>query len=178
MTVQAETGRRAVRPPQRPDMRPEGNADAERAAARALELLESGTLDQAHNDKFHIDPAVIPDAWTYEWKRNTIYNQEDPSYQVELVRMGWEPVPAERHPEMMPKGWRGATIEREGMVLMQRPEEITRRVRAMDRREAQQQVDIGQKFGNAPEGQFERRHQGESLLSVKRHMEPMPIPDE
>jgi Kef-type K+ transport system membrane component KefB len=37
---------------------------------------------------------------------------------------GWETVDAKRHPEMMPKGYVGS-IEREGMLLCERPLEIT-----------------------------------------------------
>lgn len=165
------------RQPLRPAPRDAESMD--RAAARSAELLGSGSLDTDTADKYFIDPDVIPDGWSYEWKRKTVYNQEDPSYQVELVRMGWEPVPTKRHPEMMPQGWTGETIERDGMVLMERPEEITSMVKARDLMNARKQADIGGHLQESPEGQFQRqKSDGESLVKIRKHMEPMEIPDE
>ena len=73
-------------------------------------------------DKFWAPPP--PDGWDYQWKRRSVYNQEDPAYQVELARQGWEAVPLSRHSEMMPRGWSGQTIEVEGMTLMERPADL------------------------------------------------------
>jgi len=41
---------------------------------------------------------------------------------------------------MMPMGWKGSLIERKGMVLMERPLEITKEVQAHDLRKARLQV--------------------------------------
>ena len=106
----------------------------------------------------------LPHGMTYEWKRKTIYNLEDPGYQVLLANNGWYPVEASRHPEMMPIGARGS-IEREGMVLMERPKEITDAVLARDKVTARDQVKIKEdQAGVAPSGTkskgsagFERR---------------------
>jgi hypothetical protein len=58
--------------------------------------------------------------------------QEDPAYAVSLARKGSEPVPADRHPSFMPDGARFATIERKGMVLMERPLELTEEAREIE----------------------------------------------
>ena len=72
-------------------------------------------------------------------RRQRVLGQEDPAYPVALRRTGWEPVPVSRHPEMMPPG-AGGVIERKGMVLMERPKEITDEMKAIDYRNARNQV--------------------------------------
>jgi len=130
-------------PTRPPSPAPKGAAVEEdpkaRAARRAAELRDHGSLDDGV-DEFYIDPASIPDGWTYEWKRKTVLGQEDPAYQVAVARAGWEPVPASRHPEMMPTGWSGAIIERKGQVLMERPTEIVNQAKARDYKRARDQV--------------------------------------
>ncbi len=115
-----------------------------RAARRAAELREhwGGKLDEG-TDKFYIDPRIVPDGWSYEFKRYTCLGQQDPSYQVGLAYRGWAAVPVSRHPEMMPDNYTGNTIEREGQILMERPMEITKEVNASELRKAREQV--GQK---------------------------------
>ena len=108
-----------------------------------------------------------------------VLNQEDPSYQVHLARMGWEPVPAGRHPEMMPAGTTSKTIERKGMVLMERPSEITNESRMISLRRARGQVRAKEEqLAAAPAGQFERSNKDASLVKVKKSYEAMPIPEE
>ena len=130
-------------------------------------------------DDFFVDPSSIPDGWTYEWKRLTVLGMEDPSYQVSLRRTGWTPVPAHRHPEMMPAGHKDDAILRKGMILMERPEEITQEVRAIDKKRARDQIRVKeQQLNEAPTGQFERRNKDSSLAKVKKSYEAMPIPEE
>lgn len=148
-----------------------------RAAARAEEIRKhrSGqNLDEL--DRFKIETSVIPDGWTYEWKRRTLLGKEDPAYQVELARQGWESVPLSRHPEMMPPDWAHGTIERDGMILMERPSELTSEARDVELRRAKNQVRAKeQQLGSAPDGQFGRDHQ-QVRPSIKKGYEPMPVP--
>jgi hypothetical protein len=118
---------------------PDPNDPMERARRRAAELREHGSFD-AGSDKFHYDLSIVPPGWTYEWKRFTVYGAQDPSYQVGLAQRGWEAVPASRHPELMPLGYSGATIDRDGQRLMERPAVITDDAREMERREARELV--------------------------------------
>ena len=162
------------RPPLRADMRPE---DSRRAAeARAAEILGNiGDVDGG-TDEFFIDPAIIPDGWSYEWKTRAVYEKENPSYQVALARMGWMAVPASRHPEMMPINGNYQTIERKGMTLMERPSMITDQVRAMDLKRARKQVrDKEAQLSHAPDGQFERDH-AKARPKVSKSFEPLPVP--
>lgn len=164
----------------RAEMRPAMREDDSRAAAarRTAEILgHLGDMNEGV-DEFYVSPDVVPDGWTYEWKRRTIHGQEDPAYQVALARTGWEPVPARRHPEMMPGGWKGETIERKGMVLMQRPAEITARVEELDRRKARNQVRAKEaQLAAAPPGSMEKEFSDPRTRPViKKSFEAMPIP--
>lgn len=148
---------------------------AERRAAEIRQHLKGDVSDGA--DRFYVDPHIIPDGWSYEWKRKTIWGKEDPAHEVELSRQGWEPVPASRHPQMMPKGnWQ--TIERDGMILMERPKVVTDDVHKANLRNARLQVKAKEaQLNQAPEGTFER-DDPRVKASIKKSFEAMPIENE
>lgn len=169
-----------VRPNMRPDAPIAEESPRERAARKAAELRahRQGDMDDG-TDEFFVEPGIIPDGWTYEWKTKTVLGAEDPAHQVKLARDGWEPVPASRHPQMMPAGHKGNEITRKGMVLMERPLEITEEVRQLELRRARLQVRAKEEqLSAAPAGQFERSNKGNELVKVKRGYEAMPIPEE
>jgi hypothetical protein len=118
-----------------------------------------------------------PDGWTYEWKRRTVMGWEDPSYMSNMTRMGWEPVQASRHPEMMPKGYSGS-IERDGQVLMERPQEITDEIKSRELIKARQQVQI--KAGQLdPKGKggIISRDDAQIAPKISKSYEAMPVPE-
>ena len=167
---------------ERPALRAEVREEDPRAAAerRAAEIMGhlDGSLDEGR-DEFHVDPRVIPDGWSYEWKRKLLINQEDPSYQVSLARTGWEPVPANRHPEMMPHGTKSSVIERKGMQLMMRPQIITDKVKEIDRRNARAQVRIKEaELNSTPDNQLPRDADPRTRANIKKGYEAMPVPQE
>lgn len=158
----------STRPPMRKEMR--GNADLERARQRMVELEDVDPDERP--DPFALPPGIEPPGWGYEWKKHTVFNQEDPAYNVNLARRGWEPVDASRHPELMPAGYRGV-IERDGLRLYERPTEFNDRAKMAEHRKALKQVrDKEVSLGLAPEGQFERRD-----LKIRRSMETIAIPE-
>src|SRR4051812_384348 len=53
-------------------------------------------------DKFYVDPSRIPDGWSYEWKRMSVYGQPDPDHMLNLKANHWKAVPLARHPELAP----------------------------------------------------------------------------
>ncbi len=173
------------RPEPRPEMRaePRSVSSRERAALRAAQIKgHIGDLDEG-TDEFWIDPAEIPDGWSYEWKRVTVLGAEDPSYQTFLARRGWEPVDARRHPDMMPRGSVSPIIERKGMVLMERPMEITQEVKNIEKQRARNQVRAKEEqLSSVPDGQFDRRNKDASLVKVGRSYAPVadaiPVPQE
>lgn len=144
-----------------------------RAAARAAQLKDHWDgVAPDETDKFFIDPAIIPDGWEYQWKTWTVLGAENPSYQVSLQHRGWESVPASRHPEMMPTGWKGNTIDRDGMRLMEQPKVIADEARVRDLITARNQV--GQKeaqLSGTPQGTFER-----TGAKISKSYEAIPIP--
>jgi hypothetical protein len=149
-----------------------------RAARRAMELREQTSSDDDGADKFYVDPKIIPDGWSYEWKMFTVLGKENPSYQIAMAHKGWEAVPRSRHPHLMPINYQGETIEREGMLLMERPLEITQEARARDQRIARAQVrGKEEQLGGAPAGTFERSNKDQSLVKVKKSFEHVPIPE-
>lgn len=165
----------APRPAMRSEMREE--TSQERAARRVAEMrghigeMEEGT------DKFYVPSEIIPDGWTYEWKRMTVLNQADPAHQVQLARMGWEAVPTSRHPEMMPMGGDHPYIARDGMILMERPTEIVNEARAIELRRARNQVrHKEEQLAGTPEGTLTRDH-ARVKPKISKGYEPMPIPD-
>ena len=62
----------AISHPERPPMRPEMREDdpRSRAAARAAEIRQqhNGNMDEG-TDEFYVPPNIVPEGWTYEWKR-------------------------------------------------------------------------------------------------------------
>jgi hypothetical protein len=150
-----------------------------RAVRRAAELRDhAGDGLEDGEDKYYIDPRIIPDGWSYEWKAFTVLGKENPSYQVSLARTGWEAVPRSRHPELMPSNYKGETIERDGMILMERPQEITDQAKSRDLKRARLQVrGKEEQLGLAPAGQFDRDNKGNSMVNIKKTYEHVPIPD-
>lgn len=163
------------KPALRPEMRDED--PRARAKARAAEIREHrGGNDLDEMDRFTIDQSVVPEGWSYEWKRKTLLGKEDPAYQVELARGGWEPVPANRHPETMPTGGSFNTIERDGMILMERPKELTDEARDVELRRARNQVRAKeQQLNSTPEGTMTRDH-AKVRPNISKGYEPMPVP--
>jgi hypothetical protein len=164
----------------RPSLRPDLRAEDPRAAAeaRAKEILEHLDGMDEGTDEFYISADMIPDGWTYEWKRRLILGKPDPAYDVSLRRTGWQDVPASRHPEMMPLGIAGnASIERKGMVLMERPQQITDRIVQRDKKLARDQVRVKEEqLSQAAPGQFSRTEDPRTKPKVNRSYEPMAIP--
>jgi hypothetical protein len=164
-----------VRPSVRPDMvTKEKPRDA---AKRAAELQDHSKTDSG-SDEFFVELGIIPDGWSYEWKRHTLLGAEDPAHQVALARKGWEIVPASRHPEMMPLGYTGGMILRKGVVLMERPLVITEEARAIENRRARLQVRAKEEqLSAAKPGEFERSNKGNEMTKIKKGYEAMPIPE-
>ena len=167
----------------RPEMRPAHPAEEsprERADRRTAELnRHASDLNDDGTDEYYIELGIIPDGWSYEWKTRTILGAEDPAHQVALARKGWESVPASRHPERMPMGYKGGEITRKGMVLMERPLEITQDARNAELRKARMQMRDKEAQLSQPSrnGEFERTNKGDPLVKISKKYEAIPIPE-
>lgn len=127
--------------------------------------------DYEFHDDFHIDPRLIPEGWDYNWKRKVVAGMADPAYEVELAQGGWEPVEASRHPFMMPGNHVGP-IERRGMILMERPKEISDMAKQRELYNAREAVASKERaLGMAPSGTLDR-----SRTQINKQYVPMEIP--
>lgn len=164
-----KTAPAVTRPSLRSEIREEDPRQA--AAARAAAIREHlGDIDDGI-DEFYIDPSVIPDGWTYEWKRFSTINKEDHQYLNAQKRAGWTGVPTSRHPDMMPEGEGDGPIMRKGMILMERPTEIVNERKAIMERRARAQVQQKEaQIRGTPDGNFERN------ASLRKGYEPIPVP--
>lgn len=162
--------------PMRPSIREEDpRAAAARRAAELRDHLNGEVVDAA--DDFYIPADMIPDGWTYEWKRHSVYGKEDTTYYLQLRREGWEPVPASRHPEMMPKDAGNGPILRKGMILMECPAEIIDERRRAEQIRARNQVRHKEaQIAGTPDGTMTRDH-ARVQPQIKKSYEAMPIPD-
>jgi hypothetical protein len=78
---------------------------------------------------------------TYEWKVMTVYNQPATEAITNWKLNGWKEVPAGRHPSFTNASPDSQeAIIRGGQVLCERPIEVTRMAREMDRQAAADQV--------------------------------------
>lgn len=104
-----------------------------RAAARLAEIraleVDNGPDGPEIEEIFPLQAHEIPDGWSYEAKRFSVYNKEDPQYMATVMRGGWTPVPASRHPQLLYAGYIGETIIKDGMILVERPKVKTEEVR-------------------------------------------------
>jgi hypothetical protein len=165
-----------ARPIERPDMRPNMREEDPRVAAarRAAEIRANQVQDDGV-DEFKLPPA--PDGWTYEWKTKAVLGQINHAHMTELYRQGWEEVPTARHPEEMPFDGNYPTIERKGMVLMQRPTVIVEEARAMQLMKARSQVKFKEEQLNGPpEGGLGHRDHAQVKPKISKGYEPIPVP--
>lgn len=168
-----DDGRPALRTSQRED---DPRARAEKRAEEIRKHNEGLSFNE--EDRFFVHPASIPEGWAYEWKRKTLWGKEDPAHEVELARLGWEAVPASRHPELMPKGDH-ATIERDGLILMERPKVLNDEAHASSLRKARAQVRAKEaQLSQTPDGTLPRDEDARTKPVIKKSYEAMPISEE
>lgn len=115
----------------------------ERKAAmlRMRQDLERLREEDDAGDQFYIDQNIIPDGWSYNWKRISVAGLEDIQHKARMKKMGWTPVPAARHPELFGdvKDADAPGIKGDQM-LMERPSEFTRDAHMHDYKKARKHV--------------------------------------
>jgi hypothetical protein len=133
----------------------------------------------AQADKFFIDPAKIPNGWDYQWRRISCLNEPDPGYEVMLYEQAFTPVPARRHPEMVPPSYKGETIERDGLLLMERPMRLTKEAQMEELAEARSRIAIRrQQMGETPQGTLPRDHDSaRAVTKVVQEFAPLSADD-
>jgi hypothetical protein len=118
----------------------------------------------AQDNPFDIPLGEIPEGSSYEWKRYSISGQSadhDPFYLASMRRQGWEPVDPKRHPNWVPPGYDKPNIIRDGLILMERPKELTDEARAEVRALSKQQMrEAEQRLGLTPKDTMTRDFRG------------------
>lgn len=108
-------------------------------------------------DQFYVDLSKKPPNMSYEWRRKTVFGQEDRESQVIDAENGWRPVPPSRHPETFGENAEGEYGVKSGLILCERPAAMTEDARAQDAADAEaQKMDESRRLGLSPEGTFER----------------------
>jgi hypothetical protein len=122
--------------------------------------------------------AQAPEGWTYEWKTHSVWNKEYPQYISALQRTGWSPVPANRHRELLYPEYEAENIIIDGMILMERPKELTDKVRQREYRRAIEVVrNSERKLAEAPAGTAPRTAFAETAPRIRGHVGPVTIND-
>lgn len=139
--------------------------------------------DDDDDDRLKIANELIPDGMSYQWVCDSILGQPQPQRRARFERKGWSPVPAERHDGMFtPKGYKGE-INVDGLVLMERPLELTIRAQQKDKMRAREQVHVreAQLRGGDLGGRVGFDTQHESALRsnrINKSFERVPVPEE
>jgi hypothetical protein len=104
--------------------------------------------------------------------------QEDPFYFASMREQGWEPVNPKAHPNWLPPGYKEPHIIRGGMILMERPVELTQEARKEQRQLSRQQViEAEQRLGKTPKDTLTRDHAGARPAITKEVGRMIPIED-
>lgn len=147
------------------------------AQTRTSETREAGSRTQPgthYQSKLYVPRDKIPPGYTYSWVRESTLNEPDPDNMTDRMIRGWQPVPADRHPEMVPPplpGYEGMTvavIRRGGLMLCEMPTrdvEFARQQRDRENLEVLQDVAwTGQADPNLP--RFEDKDSGVAFERV------------
>lgn len=108
------------------------------AGSRAADTREAGQRkapETHYKSKLYVPKHKIPDGMTYSWVRESTLNEPDPDNMTDRMVRGWAPVPASRHPEMVPpplpgyEGMEVTVIRRGGLILCEKLEEEVQQAR-------------------------------------------------
>jgi len=109
------------------------------------------------DNPFELPMDQIPEGSSYEWKRWSNVGAQDPFYIASMRDQGWEPVDPKRHPNWVPPGYNDPYILKGGMILMERPMELTEEAKAEARAAAQAQISFQeQRLGITPKDTLSR----------------------
>lgn len=133
------------------------------AQTRAAESREAGLRKRPEThfqSKLYVPKDKIPPDMTYSWVRESTLNEPDPDNMTDRMIKGWQPVPANRHPEMVPpplpgyEGMEVQVIRRGGLILCECPtREVEERIAERDLENIETLQDVawtGQQDPNLP----------------------------
>lgn len=140
-------------------------------------------LEDESPDRLAVDPAIVPEGMSLQWVTDSVYGQAVPQHRARFEKRGWTPVHQEDFDGVfdglfMPKGADGE-IKVDGMVLMARPEEMTRKAMLGDRRKARDVIRIKEQALRGGDINTSLDSQHPSALStnrINRTMERIHVP--
>jgi len=156
MKSRLESTREPIRETVRDSVRPSGAVEVMGRNGKILSRKRGGNVD-----RFFVPPEVIPEGWTYEWKRETLLGMPDTAHMQNMSANGWSPVMAETHPGLfMPNDYKGP-IRRDDMILMERPAELTEEARREEQQAAKALMQAQkEQLGYALPSGFSGEHRG------------------
>lgn len=125
----------------------------------------SRNMGSVSDNVLDFPPHLVPDGYTYQWIRESVYNQEDKANLVSRGRNGWQPVPQDRHPDRV--------IRHEGLILMEAPTVFVEAARDMERRRAANEKRQSMPGMNLPSG-FDANHRAAQANTFARVGTPVP----
>ena len=139
-----------------------------------------------HDDQFWLPVDEIPETHkamfdgslviSYEWKRFSNMGQEDPFYIAMLREQGWEPVEPKKHPNWLPPGYDKPQIIKGGLILMERPIELSIQAKQEEKAASKQQIrEAEARLGMTPKGELTRNFPGVEPTVTKEYMRPVMI---
>jgi hypothetical protein len=151
---------------------PRVQATAQRAPQRTPQYRGQRTAAgriKFSDDVYYINPEDVPNGMSWEWKRRTYVGKEDTPYQAKLAMNGWEAVDGSAVPQF---GISAGEVDIGGLVLMQRPKEMTDEARHEDYTTATGQVKTQfnrlEDVREVPANTLPRDNRGRPLSSVRR----------
>lgn len=127
--------------------------------------------DYDEDDKYFIPEHEKPEGMSYDWKRFSVYGQEDKGHMTKLQRMGyWASVPGSRHPQFGFEGEQPIIVD--GLMLMERAKEYTDERHRREEVKAKKQV--SDKLAEMEMGEHTPLKPQRGQNKIKRTME---IPD-
>lgn len=84
-------------------------------------------------DPLHIPKEWVPPGMRYRWARESCLNEPDNARMVQIRKQHWQPVPADRHPQLISESFfresnkLNGFIHYKGLLLVERPEELCKR---------------------------------------------------
>ena len=148
----------------RTDMRASDPQEA--ARIRAAEVFAQLGDSLAEEDVFHVPDELKQPGWDIEWKRFSSVNQEDTNNINKAKRTGWQEVPANRpgFERFVPRNWKESFILKDGMLLMERPTEVSTEVKRRMLGQAREVIRIAEaQNGQSPPGTLPRDNNGRPI---------------
>lgn len=112
------------------------------------------------DDPFYVNLEAVPSDISVEWKRWSNVGEENPFYIAHLREQGWEPVNPKEHPDWVPvpPDYKDNVIIKSGLILMERPRELTEEARREMRQLSRRQIiEAEQRLGMTQKGELARQ---------------------